>query len=107
MPYCLPTLINKLDSLSNTSNALLIKEFYYYIDKNTLSENHKLNNLRVIIPFSNFSWFQKFFDIKNKNEILEYLDTKIKSNSKDPDGRWTTTWNHYLNRIKQFHRWLK
>ena len=28
MPYHLPTLINKLDSLENNSNALLIKEFY-------------------------------------------------------------------------------
>jgi hypothetical protein len=106
MPYRLPTLLDKLDNLDNKSNASLIKEFYYYMDKNNLSVNHKLNNLRVIIPFSNFLGSMSFFDIKTKNEILQFLDTKIKSKSEDPDGRWITTWNHYLNRIKQFYRWL-
>ncbi len=71
------------------------------MNKNNLSDNHKLNNLRVIIPFSNFLG-SEFFDIKTKDEILEFLDTKIKSKSKDPDGKWITTCNHYLNRIKQF-----
>ena len=106
MPYRLPTLLDKLDSLGNNSNALLIKEFYCYMNKNSLSVNHKLNNLRVIIPFSNFLGSRSFFDIKTKNEILEFLDTKMKSKSEDPDGKWITTWNHYLNRIKQFYRWL-
>jgi hypothetical protein len=106
MPYRLSTLLDKLDVLDNRSNALLIREFYRYMDKNSLSYNHKLNNLRVIIPFSNFLNSRSFFDIKTKNEILEFLDTKMKSKSEDPDGKWITTWNHYLNRIKQFYRWL-
>jgi site-specific recombinase XerD len=106
MPYRLSTLLNKIDSLSNNSNAKLIKQFYPYMDKNNLSENHKLNNLRVIIPFSNFLDSRSFFDIQTRYEILEFLDTKIKSKSEDPDGKWITTWNHYLNRIKQFYRWL-
>lgn len=41
MPYRLSTILNKLDNLDNHSNALLIKEFYDYMDKNNLSENHK------------------------------------------------------------------
>lgn len=106
MPYRLSTLLDKLDVLYNKSNASLIKEFYHYMNKNNLSDNHKLNNLRVIIPFSNFLGSRSFFDIKNKSEVLEFLDTKIKSKSEDPDGKWITTWNHYLNRIKQFYRWL-
>jgi integrase/recombinase XerD len=106
MPYRLSTLLDKLDHLDNKPNASLIKEFYLYMNKNNLSDNHKLNNLRVIIPFSNFLGSKSFFDIKTKNEILEFLDTKIKSKNEDPDGKWITTWNHYLNRIKQFYRWL-
>jgi len=106
MPYRLSTLLDKLDTLDNTSNALLIKEFYDYMNRNNLSDNHKLNNLRVIIPFSNFLGSRSFFDIKTKNEILEFLDTKVKSKNEDPDAKWITTWNHYLNRIKQFYRWL-
>lgn len=106
MPYRLSTLLDKLDHLDNKPNASLMKEFYDYMNKNNLSDNHKLNNLRVIIPFSNFLGCKSFFDIRTKNEILEFLDTKIKSKSEDPDGKWITTWNHYLNRIKQFYRWL-
>ncbi len=106
MPYRLSTLLDKLDHLDNKTDASLIKEFYEYMNKNNLSDNHKLNNLRVIIPFSNYLSPRSFFDIKNKNEILEFLDTKMKAKSEDPDAKWITTWNHYLNRIKQFYRWL-
>ena len=68
MPYRLPTLLNKLDNLDNNSNASLIKEFYDYMNKNNLSVNHKLNNLRVIIPFSNFLGSRSFFDVKTKTK---------------------------------------
>lgn len=73
MPYRLSTLLDKLAILDNASNALLIKEFYDYMNRNNLSDNHKLNNLRVIIPFSNFLGSKSFFDIKTRNEILEFL----------------------------------
>jgi hypothetical protein len=35
-----------------------------------------------------------------------FLDTKIKSADMDPNKRWVTTWNDYLNDIKCFLRWL-
>jgi hypothetical protein len=34
------------------------------------------------------------------------IDTKIKSAEEDPDRQWITTWNHYLNHLKYFFRWL-
>lgn len=76
MPYRLSTLLDKLGILDNKSNAKLIKDFYDYMDKNNLSDNHKLNNLRVIILFSNFLGSKSFFDIKNKCEVLEFLFIK-------------------------------
>ena len=30
----------------------------------------------------------------------------MKSVEQDPDKKWITTWNHYLNRIKLFVRWF-
>jgi integrase/recombinase XerD len=47
-----------------------------------------------------------FYDIKRKEEIIAFLDTKIKSVEKDPDRRCITTWNDYLNDIKYIFRWL-
>ena len=42
-----------------------------------------------------------FFDVKRTEQIIKFLDTKIKT-IEDPDARWNTTWNHYLCHIKYF-----
>jgi integrase/recombinase XerD len=47
-----------------------------------------------------------FYDIQRKEVITAFLDTKIKSIEEDPDKKWITTWNDYLNDIKYFFRWL-
>jgi integrase len=43
---------------------------------------------------------------QNIEDILSFLDTKIKNKEEDPDGKWMRTWNDYLQRIKYFFRWL-
>jgi integrase/recombinase XerD len=47
-----------------------------------------------------------FYDLHRPNQIIPFLDTKIKNEAEDPDGRWITTWNDYLGRIRLFLRWL-
>jgi len=47
-----------------------------------------------------------FYDIKRRENIIAFLDTKIKSIEEDPDKKWITTSNDYLNDIKYFFRWL-
>jgi hypothetical protein len=47
-----------------------------------------------------------FYDVKRKEEIIAFLDTKIKSVEEDPDRKWITTTNDYLIDIKYFFRWL-
>ncbi len=47
-----------------------------------------------------------FFDIQTREQIIKFLDTKIKTIEEDPDAGWITTWNHYLSHIKYFFRWL-
>jgi hypothetical protein len=41
-----------------------------------------------------------FYDIQKKDQILAFLDTKIKSGNLGPDRKWITTWNDYLGRLK-------
>jgi len=70
---------------------------------NGSSEHHQNNNLKVVIAFSNFIGKDKsFYDIIKKEQILEFLNTKVKHYEIDPDKRWITTWNNYLNRLRLF-----
>ena len=103
----LSTTINKIQTLPNSSNSKTLNEFLMYMKNNGSSERHQNNNLNVIIEFSNYFDFNiTFYDVNKKEQILSFLDTKIKDSSKDPEKRWITSWNHYLTRIKLFFRWL-
>jgi integrase/recombinase XerD len=63
--------------------------------------------LKIIIALASFLGPDiTFYDIKKKEQIIAFLDTKIKSQEEDPDKKWITTWNHCLDRIKLFFRWL-
>jgi hypothetical protein len=82
----LSTTINKIQSLPNSSNRKIINEFLIYMKGNGSSERHQNNNLNVIIEFSNFfDSDTTFYDINRKEQILSFLDTKIKDSEKDPE----------------------
>jgi integrase/recombinase XerD len=70
------------------------------------SENHQVNNLKVVMDFAKFLGPTMFHEIQNRELVISFLNMKIKSAEVDPEKRWITTWNHYLNRIKLFERWL-
>jgi hypothetical protein len=74
---------------------------------NESSEHHQNNNLKVVLSLAKFLGpVTTFYDIQSKEQIITFLDTKIKSSVEDPEKKWITTWNHYLHRIKLFFRWL-
>jgi len=103
----LSTTVNKIQSLSNVSNVKTLNEFHSYMKYNGSSERHQNNNLTVMIEFSNyFGSDTTFKDVNKREQVLSFLDTKIKDSSIDPEKRWITSWNHYLVRIKLFFRWL-
>ena len=73
---------------------------------NGVSERHQNNNLKAVIAFANFLGIDTtFLDVELKEQIMSFLDTKIK-NVEDSDKKWITRWNDYLHRIKHFFRWL-
>jgi hypothetical protein len=74
---------------------------------NGASERHQNNNLKVVIAFAKFLGKDfSFYNIQTKEQIIAFLDTKVKNSEIDPGKRWITTWNHNLHRIKHFLRWL-
>ena len=89
----------------NKENANLILDFYGFMKENGSSERHQNNNLKTIITYSNFIGLTVLTDINSKEDILSFLQTKLKNKEDDPDQKWITTYNDYLHRIKHFFRW--
>jgi hypothetical protein len=107
MPSTLSTTISKIATVPNNTNSTLIDEYYQYIKTNGVSERHQNNSLKMVIAFANSLGKDiTFYDIKSKEQVTSFLNTKVKSSEEDPDKRWITTWNYYLVHIKRFFRWL-
>ena len=105
MPAKLSTTINKISSVPNPINSVIIREFSEYMKGNGSSEHHQNNNLKALIVFAKFLGpHVTFHDIQKKEQITTFLDTKI--NNEDPEKKWITTWNNYLTRLKLFLRWF-
>ncbi len=106
MPANLSTTINKVKSLSSLENTDLILKFHEFMKYNGVSERHQNNNLKAIVSYSTFLGKNSLKNISEKDDILSFLQTKIKSKEEDPDQKWITTYNDCLHRIKHFFRWL-
>jgi integrase/recombinase XerD len=102
----IPTLLAKIDSLPNSENAAIILDFYKYMQDKGSSENHIINNIKVILDLAGFLGPLRYQDIEKKDQILSFLNLKIKDSKIDSEKRWITTWNHYLNRTRLFYRWF-
>ena len=107
MPTKLSTTIKKIEIVPNPDNAILIFEFHKFMKSNGSSERHQNNNLKAIISYANYlGKGVTLISIKTSQEILSFLNTKIRSEEDDPEKKSITTWNDYLHRIKHFLRWL-
>ena len=107
MPTKLSTTVTKIRSVPNKINTTIIEEFHKYMRDNDSSERHQNNALKVVIAYAKYLGSDStFYDISHKEQIMRFLDTKVKSIEQDPDKKWITTWNHYLHRIKHLFRWI-
>ena len=91
MPVKLATTVTKIDLISNRTNSELVKKFYDYMRFNGASERHQNNNLKSVIAFANFlGGKNSFTDINKSEQILSFLNTKIRSQQDDPEKKWIT-----------------
>jgi hypothetical protein len=100
MAIRLATTLNKISFIPNATNLTIIKDLYEYMKANGTSENYQNQNLKAMIVFANLGPNTNFFDIKSRQQIIAFLDPRIKNTDVDPDKRWITTWNNN-NRSRQ------
>jgi integrase/recombinase XerD len=56
-----------------------------------------------VITFGNFiGKDNSFYDVYKREQILEFLNTKVKSHDEDHNKKWITTWNNYLLHSNSF-----
>lgn len=107
MPATLSTTISNIKNIPNNVNAELVREFYQYMVYNGASERHQNNSIKAVTAYARFlSPDINFWEINRKEQLLAFLNTKIKCAEDDPDKKWINTWNDYLRRLKNFFRWL-
>jgi len=106
MPTKLSTTVNKIRLIPNEENVKLVLKFHEFMKDNGASERHQNNNLKAILTFSNYFGKASLKDIDKKEDVLSFLQSKIKDKEQDPEQKWITTYNDYLHRIKHFYRWL-
>ena len=108
MPVKLSTTISNISSITNSANSPVVYEFSQYMKSIGTSENYQNGNLKIIIYFAKFLGpTTDFYNIQKKEQILAFLDTRIKDTEIDPDKRWIRTWNDYLPEyaLKKKVRW--
>jgi hypothetical protein len=108
LPAKLTTTIQNIDvKVLNQTNRQIIKDFYEYLQHIDASENYQNGLLKVMIRYAEYIGIDTtFHQIQEKSQILDFLDSKRKTDKDDPDKKWITTWNDYLWRLKYFFRWL-
>jgi hypothetical protein len=80
MPLKLSTTIGKIQNIPNYKNIEIVNKFLEYMRSNGSSEHHQNNNLKVVLAFGNFIDKNiSFYDINKKEQILEFLYTKVKN----------------------------
>jgi hypothetical protein len=97
--------LEKIRKLDNRSNSELLIEFYEYLRSVRTSERYQSDILKVLIKFSEFI-DDDLLTVEKKEQVIAFLNTKIKCKEYDPEEKWITMWNDYLWRIKYFFRWV-
>ena len=94
MPARLLTTIGSISSIPNSANSTLVHDFYQNMKSIGTSESYQNGNIKIIIYFARFLGpTTDFYSIDKKEQILAFLDTRIKDTEIDPDKIWIRTWN--------------
>ncbi len=85
IPVKLETTLNNIQLLDNENNATLVYDFYLYMRSVNTSESYQNKNIKALINMAKFYGKNlEFIQICKKEDVLSFLDSKIKSKLKVP-----------------------
>lgn len=95
-----------MENLSNSDHKKFIKQYIKHVESDSHTERNLGANIKVLIYFSRHL---KDADIINptKEQILDFLNSKLKTKEKDPEQKSLRTWNDYRNRLAGVYRWYE
>ena len=104
MTVKLSTTLNNLErSVSSEENKKIILRFFDFMKRIGTSERYQNNNLKAIITYSKFLGPSiSLNQVKKKDQITSFLDSKINGIEEDPDfvdpflSSNEITYSHYL-----------
>jgi hypothetical protein len=80
MPSKLSTLVLKIPSLANPTNAKIIDRFYQYMKENGATEKHMANELQTVLYYATFLGLHNYLlDINKRELVLTFLNTEQKN----------------------------
>jgi hypothetical protein len=87
-------LLSRIEKVQNTDNKQVMQEYHKFLIDTDKSEHSQRNTMKLVLLFSDFLQSKNnintssFLQVKDKETILEFLDSKKKSKEEDPDQKW-------------------
>ena len=84
MPVRLTTTITNISSVPNPTNRTLLNEFNQYMKSIGTPDSYQNGNLKIMIYFAKSLGLNiSLYDIRKKDQILAFLNTRIKDIEND------------------------
>ena len=106
MPVKPETILKRVQLLSEHQSRLYLEFKDWLENEQDNSERNWLNYFKVLVLFSDHIGAKKRLDEVTKDDVIAFLDKRKKTIEVDPEKKWIVTWNHYLNRLIGFYRWM-
>ena len=106
MPVKPETMLKRVNQLPDHQSKLYLEFKDWLENEQDNSARNWLNYFKVLTLFSDHIGTKKQLQDVTRDDVLAFLDKRKKSIDVDPEKKWIVTWNHYLNRLIGFYRWM-
>jgi integrase/recombinase XerD len=87
LPAKLTTTVKNIEiKMTNQTNRQIINDFYEYLQNIDTSESYQNGLLKALIRYAEYLGENTtFYQVQEKEQILDFLDSKRKTDKDDPD----------------------